>query len=401
MFRRSSGRIFGALYDWLDTRLGLGPVIDRLLRDPVPERGGWWYTLGAAIFLLLMVQIVTGIFLLFDYVPSLSEARNSILFIQQQVFLGWLVRGIHYWNMVMLVLLVGVHMTRTFLSAAYKVPRELTWVLGTILLVLMVATAFTGGILRWDQSGYFDAVVGLKIVSWTPLLGPWLAEVWRGGDVIGPATLSRTFAFHVWLLPAALLLLATVHIALVIIQGQYGSWVNYEPEPADAPPPTEDEIASHQKLEREILDPRSHKVNLPVRTTWFYPYHVFREAVVALGLLFLVMIVALLFPAPIEAPPDPATTVFGPSSMWFFLFLDQTFLLFPGAWLIPIGATVAPGIVFLLLVLVPWLDRSAAIRPNQRPASIFFIFVIIGAIFVLGLLAASRIYNYEFINAPR
>ena len=353
MLKRLGNRAYNAVYGWLDSRLGLGPALDRLLRDPVPERGGWWYTLGAAIFVLMLVQILTGIFLLFDYVPSYEGARDSVIHIQQQVPMGWMVRGIHYWNMVMLILLIGVHLLRTFLSAAYKAPRELTWVLGTILLVMTLATAFTGGVLRWDEAGYFDVVVGIKIASWTPLIGPWLAEIWRGGDVIGPATLGRTFALHIWLLPAPLVVLAAVHIALVVIQGQYGSWINYEPEPPDAPPITEDEIESRRKLEREVLDPRSRKVNLPVRTTWFYPFHVYREAVVSLGLLVAVMIVVLLFPVPIEGPIDPATTSFGPSSMWFFLVIDQFFLLLPGPWLTPIAATVAPAVVLGVLLLWP------------------------------------------------
>ncbi len=395
MLRATSNRI----YDWLDRRLGFGGMMDRLLLDPVPERGGWWYTLGAALFLLLMIQVLTGIFLMLYYIPSWNEARDSIVYIQEQVFLGWLVRAIHYWNMVMLVLLIGVHMMRTFVSAAYKVPRELTWALGVILLVLMVATAFTGGILRWDQSGFFDAVVGITIAGWTPLVGQWIAELWRGGDVIGPVTLTRTFTLHVWLLPAPLVLFAAVHIVLVIINGQYGSWVNYEPEPPDAPPLTPEEVASREKLEREILDPRSRKVNLPVRTTWFFPHHVFKEGVVTLALFLLVFVASILFPAPIEPPVDPATTEYAPSAMWFWLFLDQMLLLFPG-WATSLGAVILPGAVFLALLLLPWIDRGHGIRPNHRPAMIAFMFVLIAAIFVLGLLAASRVYNYEFISRP-
>jgi quinol-cytochrome oxidoreductase complex cytochrome b subunit len=126
----------------------------------------------------------------------------------------------------------------------------------------------------------------------------------------------------------------------------------------------------------------------------------FKEGVVSLGLFLLVLLTTFLFPVPIEAPVDPATTEYAPSAMWFWLFLDQLLLLFPGSWLIPIGAVIAPAIVFLLLVLLPWLDRGPTIRPNQRPASIAFLFVIVAAIFVLGLLAASRVYNYEFISAP-
>lgn len=386
------------VYGWLDRRLPVSSFLERVLLDPVPERGGWWYTFGAALFLLIIIQVLTGIFLMLYYIPSWNSSLDSIIYIQEQVFLGWLVRGIHYWNMVILVLLIGVHMTRTFISAAYKQPRELIWVLGVTLLLLMVGVAFTGSILRWDQSGYFDALVGLKIASWTPLIGPWLAQLWRGSDVVGPAMLTRTFTLHVWILPVALLLVASIHITLLVIQGQFGSWVNYEPEPPGSPPPTEDEIASHKKLEEQVLDPRSSKVNLPVRTTWFYPFHLFREAVVTLGLFVVVLVATALFPAPIEAPVDPTTTTYAPSSMWFLLFEDQLLLLFPGEWLTPIAATIVPGVVILLLLLLPWLDRNPDIRPSLRPQALAFYVVLVGAVVLLAVLAASRVYNYGFIN---
>ena len=386
---------------WLEERLGLGFVVERILRDPVPERGGWWYTMGAAIFLLVIVQVVTGIFLMFYYVPSWDQARESVLYIQNEVFLGWLVRGVHYWNMVMLVLLVGVHMLRTFLSAAYKAPRELVWALGVILLVLMVGTAFTGGILRWDQSGYFDAVVGTTIASWTPFIGQWVARLWRGAEVVNPLTLTRTFALHVWLLPAGLLTVSAIHMALVIVYGQFGSWVNYVPEPPDAPPPSPDEVRSRAKLEKEILDPRSRKVNLPNRTTWFFPYHVAREAVVALGIFLVIITATLLVPVPVDDPVNPVSTTFTPSSMWFWLFLDQLLLLFPGQWLIPVGVVVVPTVVGAVLVLLPWFDRNPAFAPWERPVAIAFMFLLVAAIFILGLLAASRVFNYEFVvSAP-
>lgn len=390
----------GQAVDWLDRRTGIQVILERLLRDPVPERAGWWYTMGAAILLLTVIQIVTGIFLMFYYVPSWEGARESVLYIQNVVFLGWFVRGIHYWNMVMLVFMVGLHMVRTFVSAAYKTPRELTWVLGVVLLILMAATAFTGGILRWDQTGYFDVQVGTTIASWTPFIGDFVAMLWRGGETVGPSTLTRTFTLHVWILPLVLLGLALAHIGLVVLQGQFGSWVNYEPEPLDAHPQDYDEIESHRKLEHEVLDRNSRKVNLPTRTTWFFPYHVFKEAVVTLVLFLIVFVATLLFPAPIEGTIDPTTRSYAPSSMWFMLFIDQLLLLFPGSWFTWFGATAVPGIITALLVLLPWLDRSKAIRPNERASSIAFMVVMIAAIFVLGLLAASRIFNYEFINVP-
>lgn len=397
MRRNGRGNFFRGIYDWLDERLSLGLIAERVLRDPVPERGGWWYTMGAAIFVLLLVQAATGIFLMFYYVPTWEGARESVLYIQNEVFMGWFVRGVHYWNMVVLVLLVGVHMVRTFISAAYKVPREIVWVLGVLLLVLMVGTAFTGGILRWDQSGYFDAVVGTTIAQWTPFIGDFVATLWRGGDTVNPTTLTRTFTLHVWILPAALIGLSVIHIALVVIYGQFGSWVNYMPEGEDAPPPTPDEIESREKLKREILDPRSRKVNLPTRTTWFFPNHILKEAAVSLGLMVAIALVALFFPAPIDEPVNPVSVSFTPTSMWFWLFLDQMLLLFPGQIFTPLAVVVAPTIIVALLILLPWIDRSPRIAPWDRPAAIAFMFVLVATIFVLGMLAASRVFNYEFI----
>jgi quinol-cytochrome oxidoreductase complex cytochrome b subunit len=393
--------IFGPVLDWLDERFKLRPVLDRVLKDPVPERGGWWYTLGAALFLLILVQVVTGIYLMIFYDSAPSGARQSVLYIQNEVFLGWFIRGIHYWNQVILVLVIGVHLTRTFVSAAYKRPRELTWVLGVTLLLLMIATAFTGGILRWDQSGYFDAVVATSMAGWTPFIGPWLAEILRGGSVVGPLTLGRFFPLHVWLLPVALLALATVHILFIILQGQFGSWVNYEPEPADTPPRTPEQMKSHAKLESQILNPKSRKVNLPVRTTWFYPNHIYREAVVAMGLFVVVVVAALFFQIPVEEPVNPATTTYAPSAMWFLLFQDQLLLLFPGPYLIPIVVVVIPTIIILVLFLFPWIDRNRALKPTKRPMAIAFISVIAITVLGMALLAASRVFNYDFINIPR
>lgn len=397
----SLSRALQPTHDWLDQRIPIRRIEERILLDPVPERGSWWYTFGAAIYTLLIVQFITGIFLLMYYVPSWNEARNSILYIQQEVFLGWLVRGLHYWGQVALVLLVGVHMLRTFFSGAYKSPRELTWLLGVTLLILMVATAFTGGCIRWDQSGYFDTVVGTTIAGWTPIIGPFLAKLWRGGDTITPLTLTRTFAFHVWIFPALLFAIATVHVALVVIQGQFGSWVNYEPDPPGTRPPDEDERAAMEKLKREVLDPDSRKVNIPSRVTWFFPYHLFKEGVASMVVFFGVFLAAFFFPVPVEEPVDPTTITYAPASMWFFLFEDQLFLLFPGAWMIPAGNVGVDTLMVILLYLLPFIDRSPGLRPFQRPMAIAFMLIVVFSLLVLAMLAASRVYNYGFINSPR
>jgi quinol-cytochrome oxidoreductase complex cytochrome b subunit len=391
-------RLTRGLYRWLDRRLGVGRMLDRVLNDPVPERAGWWYTLGAAIFVLFLLQALTGIFLLFYYVPSPELARDSVQRIQHDVLLGWAVRGFHYWNMVLLVSLVGVHLLRTFVSAAFKAPRELTWVLGVLLLILMVATAYTGLILRWDQAGYFDLVVGVRIAEYTPLIGPWVADLWRGGDAINPLSLLRTFTFHVYVFPIVLLVIATVHVGLVVLVGQYGSWANYEPDP-EAPPPTDDQLASRSRLEKEVLDPGSRKVNLPTRTTFFYPFHVAKEAIVTFGFFVLDVVLVLSIPVPIESAVDPATTDYAPASIWFFLFFDQALLMFPGTWLVP-AANVVPLLFLGALALWPWLESGPHNHPSRRLGSLAFMLAAIIVILGFSFMAASRVYNFEHINNP-
>ncbi|MGI5861034.1 MAG: cytochrome b N-terminal domain-containing protein [Myxococcales bacterium] len=393
-----AGRLSERAYGWLDRRFGLGRALDRFLNDPVPERGGWWYTFGAAIFVLFLLQAITGFFLLFYYEPSVESARESVIYIQEEALLGWAVRGFHYWNMVVLVALVGIHLLRTFISAAYKAPRELNWVLGVLLLLLMVATAYTGVVLRWDRAAYFDLVVGLRIAEYTPIVGPWMAELWRGGEVINPYSLLRTYVFHIFFFPLALLAVALVHVGLVVLLGQYGSWINYEPDESGEPL-TEEQAASRRKLEGEILNPKSRKVNLPSRTTFFYPFHLFKEAVVTFGFFLIDVVLLLSFAAPIEGPIDPATTEYAPASIWFFLFFDQALLLFAGSWFAP-AANVVPLLVVLTLALWPWLDTGPEIRPARRLASLAFMLAVVAVIFTFSFLAASRVYNFEFINNP-
>ncbi len=382
----------------LEKRFKLQAILDRLLNDPVPERAGWWYTLGAAIFILLVLQVFTGIFLLFEYVPSFEQARESVTYIQKQAPWGWAIRGFHYWNMVILVLLVGAHMLRTFISAAFKAPREITWVLGVLLLLLMVATAYTGLILRWDQAAYFDLAVGLRIAEYVPFVGPWIATLWRGGESINPFTLQRTFTFHVYLLPLALLLIAVVHIGLVILLGQYGSWINYKPEETPLPE-SDDQQKSRQKLENEILSAKRFKVNLPTRTTFFFPHHVYKEAIVSFLFFAINVGLILLFPVPIDKKVDPATITYSPSSIWFFLFFDQALELFPGTLMVSASAIV-PLLVMGTLFLWPWLEAGPQVHPAKRVRPLVFMFAIIFSILAFALLGASRVYNFQFINQP-
>ncbi len=213
--------------DWTEERTGVVTMLEHFLYEPVPKRGKWLYTLGSATLFLINLQFLTGILLLFYYVPTTDHAWNSIYYMMNDVYMGWLVRGIHFWSANILVVVIGMHMLRTFFSGAYKAPREINWVIGVVLILLVTVLAFTGYALRWDAEGFWAWEVGVKIGSYSPFVGDYVATFLLGGDTAGPATLSRVFAMHVWLLPAALAPLIGIHLYLLRRHGEFGSEFEY------------------------------------------------------------------------------------------------------------------------------------------------------------------------------
>ena len=146
--------------------------------------------------------VITGVWQLLYYVPTVDHAYDSVMFLRLQVPLGWLVHGLHYWAAQAFIVVMGLHVARVFIWAAYKKPRELTWVLGVVLLLLGAAFIFTGAILPWDTLGYWAGEVGTSMAGTVPLIGNFLKLLMRGGDTMGQMTLSRAFVVHVAILPA-------------------------------------------------------------------------------------------------------------------------------------------------------------------------------------------------------
>src|ERR671932_1820611 len=226
MIARARARVRGwgkDLADWMEERTGIVSITEKLLYEPTPRRGRLLYTLGSATLFLITLQFLTGILLLFYYVPTTDNAWNSVHYIMNDAYFGTLIRGIHYWSANFLLAMIGLHMARTFFSGAYKAPREINWVVGVILLLLVVVLAFSGYVLRWDQDGFWATVVGMQIGSYSPLVGRYVIQFLMGGDVIGPASLSRWFALHVWALPAVLAPAIGVHLYLLRRHGEFGS----------------------------------------------------------------------------------------------------------------------------------------------------------------------------------
>ncbi|MCJ7677501.1 MAG: cytochrome b N-terminal domain-containing protein [Anaerolineales bacterium] len=209
-----AARVFG----WLDERLGLTGIYRTVLDRNIPKVN-WAFTLGSATLFLVVLQGVTGVFLTVYYVPHPEQAYDSINYIMNDVPFGWLIRGLHHWGATLMVITVVLHMLRTFFYAAYKYPREITWITGVLLLLITLGMGFTGYLLPWNQRAYWATTVGTSIAGTVPWVGPIIEQALRGGTDLSTLTLTRFFSAHIWMLPAALLGLVGVHMYLVIRLG--------------------------------------------------------------------------------------------------------------------------------------------------------------------------------------
>ncbi len=206
------------VFEWLDERMGLTGIYNTVLDRKVP-RVNWWFTLGSASLFLFTIQVVTGIFLSVYYVPSPDHAYDSIQYIMTGVAYGWLIRGIHHWGATLMVIVVFAHMLRTFYFAAYKYPREITWITGVVLLLCTLGMGFTGYLLPWNQKAYWATTVGTEIPGTAPLIGPLITRILRGGVDLSAVTLARFFAVHIWFFPAVIAIIILVHLYLVVRLG--------------------------------------------------------------------------------------------------------------------------------------------------------------------------------------
>ncbi|MEW6085339.1 MAG: cytochrome b N-terminal domain-containing protein [Chloroflexota bacterium] len=207
------------IYAWLDERIGFNDIYKGLLDRPEPK-GNWWNTLGSASLFLFVIQVTTGIFLTVYYTPSPDHAYDSIQYIMEEVSFGWLIRGIHHWAATLMVIVVFIHMLRVFVTASFKYPREMTWLLGVGLLLVTLGMGFTGYLLPWNQRAYWATTVGTQIAGTVPFLGEFILKALRGGPDLSALTLQRFFSAHIWILPVVLAALIGFHVFLVMRHGE-------------------------------------------------------------------------------------------------------------------------------------------------------------------------------------
>jgi len=283
---------------WLDDRLGLSAIRELADHKTVPVHSATrWYYFGGMTLFLLGVQVVTGILLLFYYRPTVAEGFDSVRFIMTRVEFGWLIRSIHSWSANLLIFVAFVHMFSVVFTHAYRPPRELTWASGIVLLGLMLGFGFSGYLLPWNQISYFATKVGTDVAGSTPVIGPAIARILRGGDDVGAATLTRFFALHVMVLPLITAAVIGVHLLLVQKNGMSTPpWISAS----------------------------------SVRQMKFFPNFFLREAMVWYGVLAILGALAAIFPWELGVKADPfASAPKGIRPEWYFLAQFYTLKLIP------------------------------------------------------------------------
>src|SRR5215467_16252815 len=201
--------------DAFDHRTGLHTALRQFLYEEIPASSGWHQVFGSVALFLILIQFFTGAMLAFNYAPTPGEAYNSLRYILTEVTAGRLMRGLHHWGASMIIVVVVLHMVQVFLWGAYKKPREGTWIVGVILLLLTLAYGLTGYLLPWDNRAYWGTVVATTIGSTVPVAGPYVTRILGSSNGIGVVTFARFYAIHVLLLPPATLLLIALHVFLV------------------------------------------------------------------------------------------------------------------------------------------------------------------------------------------
>lgn len=345
----------GGFSRWLDRRTGLDGVMREALDEPIPGGARFAYVFGSALLFIFISQVITGVFLALYYVPSADHAHTTVSYIVKAVTAGSFVRSIHAYGSSAMVILLLLHVTQTFLYGSYKGRRELLWLSGCVLFVLVLCMAFTGYLLPWDQKAYFASAVGTNIASEVPLIGDWLKRFMRGGSDMGTLTLSRFFVAHVLGVPAAIFAFVALHVYLFRKAGSAG-------------PISEDPVNPKQ-----LSEP-------------FYPRQVVIDGVFALLIILVLAGLATFLPFALGPEANPADTRYIPRPEWYYIPIFQWLKYWPGA-LSFIGIVVIPGIVAFLFASVPFLDRRMERRPWKRPLAVgTYVFVFL-ALFGLGYMS--------------
>ncbi len=359
------------LAQWFDRRLGLAGPLRAIVKHKVPPDTGWGYVFGSATLAAFLLQVVTGTALATIYVPAAGSAYQSLEFISHQAFMGGLVRALHYFGASAMIILVGLHAIRVFVTGSYKFPREVNWISGVMLLGLTLFMGFTGQVLRWDQDGVWSTVVAAEQAGRVPFIGHALGTFILAGGHIGTATLSHMFAYHVFVVPALIGGVIALHLYLVLHHG-----ISAPPKVGQPVDPAT-ETARYERLIDETGVP-------------FWPDAAWRDALFTFLVILLVFGVAVLLgPKPLGKPPDPSIIQAQPRPDWYLLWYFAVLAELPHGtekvliWMMPL---VAGAVLLLLPVVFGRGERHVRRRPWAIPV-VAAIVTTVGVFWRLGVLA--------------
>ena len=366
----------GKILSWIDARFPYSETMREHITEYYASKNfNIWYVFGVLAMVVLVIQLLTGIFLTMNYKPSSAEAFSSVEYIMRDVEWGWLIRYMHSTGASFFFVVVYLHMFRAMLYGSYKKPRELIWIIGMLIFIVLMAEAFAGYLLPWGQMSYWGAQVIISIFGAIPFVGEALVEIIRGDYSISDITLNRFFALHVIALPLALIALIFVHIVAL------------------------HEVGSNNPDGIEIKDHKNEE-GIPVDGVAFHPYHTSKDLVAIIAFLMVFSVVVFFAPdmggyfleyANFEKA-NPSATPEHIAPVWYFTPYYAILRAVPDK----LGGAIAMGLSVLLPLFLPWLDRSKVKSIRYRgwiyktSLSLFVIsFISLG---VLGVLPADGIY---------
>ncbi|MEF8833579.1 MAG: cytochrome b N-terminal domain-containing protein [Halofilum sp. (in: g-proteobacteria)] len=375
----------GKVLAWVDDRFPLTKMMrEHLTEYYAPKNFNFWYYFGALSLVVLVLQIVTGIFLTMHYQPSAEEAFASVEYIMRDVEWGWLIRYMHSTGASMFFIVIYLHMFRALLYGSYKKPRELIWIFGVLILLVLMGEAFMGYLLPWGQMSFWGAQVIISLFSTIPWIGPDLAQWIRGDYVISGATLNRFFALHVIAMPLILLGLVVAHILAL------------------------HEVGSNNPDGVEIKKNKDES-GKPKDGIPFHPYYTVKDLVGFAVFLIVFFTIVFFMPTmggyfiepPNFKPADPLSTPAHIAPVWYFTPFYSILRSVPSMYGSAFPGVIAMGLSIVLLFFLPWLDRveNNPVR-STRYRSIWHKLLLasfVVALFVLGWLGTQPVTDLNKI----